>query len=255
MAEGAAHERLEDRTAARTVPARAPSSALSHNLNGQRLGRKGRDTRDRIIAAAQAILSDPSEDTLITLSEVARQASLRMSTIYLYFADLTELVLAILEPIMATADEEYIHLLRDPWPDADLGERALAFVRAYYAFWVKHAPVLHLRNNMGDRGDERLMRHRVGAAIPVMRLIAGQMAPGEAYQHGTITSSTATALMTGLERVGTVMSGSKLPFVLLGQPSNPLHLLLQAEARLFELAIRDQRQQAGVSIRATGGVL
>jgi hypothetical protein len=30
---------------------------VSHNLNGQRLGRKGRYTRDRIIAAVHEILS------------------------------------------------------------------------------------------------------------------------------------------------------------------------------------------------------
>jgi AcrR family transcriptional regulator len=220
------------------------AGSVSHNLNGQRLGRKGRDTRDRIIATAQAILSDPSGDTPLTLSEVARQASLRMSTLYLYFADLTELVLAILDPVMATAEDDYIHLLRDPWPDAEVGARALAFVTAYYNFWIRNARVLHLRNNMGDHGDERLMLRRVNAAIPVMRLIVGQMAPGESNLQGTIVSSTATALMTGLERTGTVMSGGKMAVVITGQPINPVHLLLQAEARLFELAIRDQREQA-----------
>ena len=34
---------------------------VSHNLNGQRLGRKGRDTRARIIAVAQEIIADSPE--------------------------------------------------------------------------------------------------------------------------------------------------------------------------------------------------
>ena len=59
----------------RTRAAKVPEN-LSHNLNGQRLGRKGRDTRERIIAAAQEILTEPIEDGLITLSEVARRASI-----------------------------------------------------------------------------------------------------------------------------------------------------------------------------------
>lgn len=218
-----------------------PARPISHNLNGQRLGRKGRDTRDRIIATTQQILSEPSDGSLITLSEVARRASLRMSTLYIYFADLTELVLAVLDPVMATAEDEFVHLVREPWPDAELGTRALAFVRAYHAFWLKHGRVLHLRNNMGDRGDLRMMEHRVRSAIPVMRLLVRQMGQ-DSDARGNLVTSTSTALMTGLDRVATVMTEGKLPQVV-NEPANPIDLLLQAQARLFELAIRDQREQ------------
>jgi AcrR family transcriptional regulator len=184
---------------------------LSHNLNGQRLGRKGRDTRERIIAAAQEILTEPIEDGLITLSEVARRASIRIGTLYLYFADLTELVLAVLEPVMATVEDEYVHLVREYWPDKQLGARARQFVQAYFGFWSKHTRLLHLRNNMADRGDERMLQHRVRSAIPVMRLLVTQM-DSRPTEQGTITSSTVTALMTGLERVATVMTDTKTPF-------------------------------------------
>ena len=67
--------------------------SLSHNLLGQRLGRKGRDTRERILAATQRLLDGPI-DAPISLSAVAREASLGMTTLYLYFSDLTELLLA-----------------------------------------------------------------------------------------------------------------------------------------------------------------
>lgn len=220
-----------------------PAAELSHNLNGQRLGRKGRDTRDRIIAAAQEILAEPREDGLITLSEVARRASLRMGTIYLYFADLTELVLAVLEPVMATVESDYVHLVREYWPDAELGQRASQFVEAYFGFWTKHSRLLHLRNSMADRGDDRMLQHRVRSAIPVMRLLVTQM-NSRPIERGTPVSSMATALMTGLERVATVMTDLKVPNAI-KEPVNPLEFLLQAEARLFELAIRDQRAKNG----------
>lgn len=216
-------------------------AAVSHNLNGQRLGRKGRDTRERIIAVAAEILADPADDGLITLSEVARRADLRMGTLYLYFADLSELMLAVLEPVMATAEAEYVHLLRDFWPDGELGPQTLAFVTAYFAFWQQHSQVLHLRNSMADRGDDRMLQHRVRSALPVMRLIASQMGT-QPTQSGNPMSSMSTALMTGLERVATVMTDNKVPF-LINEPSNPLDLVLKAEARLFELAIRDLRTQ------------
>lgn len=229
------------RASRRHVPLASVPEPLSHNLNGQRLGRKGRDTRDRILAAAQDILADPPGE-LITLSEVARRASVRMGTLYLYFADMTELILAVLEPIMATVEEEYVHLVREFWPDEELGARALAFVQAYHGFWSKNSRILHLRNNMADRGDERMMQHRVRSAIPVMRLLIMQMG-SRPTDHGTPISSMTTALMTGLERVATVMTDTKLPF-LLDEPTNPLDYLFEAEARLFELAIRDQRSRA-----------
>jgi AcrR family transcriptional regulator len=234
-------------SAAGAVRRRALAAALAepvvHNLNGQRLGRKGRDTRDRIVAAAQEILAEPKDESLITLSEVARRASIRMGTLYLYFADLSELILAVLEPVMATIEEEYVHLVREHWPDAELNQRARQFVNAYFGFWSKHTRLLHLRNNMADRGDERMLQHRVRSAIPVMRLIVTQM-NSRLTERGTIMSSTATALMTGLERVATVMTDTKVPYVINEAP-NPVNLLLEAEARLFELAIRDQRQQSG----------
>ena len=223
----------------RAVKPAVSRAVVSHNLNGQRLGRKGRDTRERIIAVATELLSDPDEDRLITLSEVARRAELRMGTLYLYFADLSELMLAVLEPVMATAEDAYVHLLRDLWSDEELGGRTLAFVSAYYGFWSTHSRVLHLRNSMADRGDDRMLQHRVRSALPVMRLIASQMGT-QPTTSGNRMSSMSTALMTGLERVATVMTDNKVPFVV-NEPGNPLDLVLQAEARLFELAIRDQR--------------
>lgn len=235
-----AGEVVSIRTARKPAPLRAP---VSHNLQGQRLGRKGRDTRERIIAVTTELLAEPSDDGLITLSEVARRADLRMGSLYLYFADLTELMLAVLEPVMATAEESYVRLLRDPWPEDRLGECTLAFVTAYHEFWQRHTRVLHLRNSMADRGDERMLQHRVRSALPVMRLIASQMGT-QPTPFGNRVTAMATALMTGLERVATVWTDTRVPLVV-NEPGNPLDLVLKSEARLFELAVRDQRAQGG----------
>lgn len=240
----------EGKTRRPRTAAKAPrdNAKLSHNLNGQKLGRKGRDTRQRIIAAAQSVLENPTDDQLITLSEVARRASMSMGSLYIYFSNLTELMQAVLEPIMASAEEEYIHLLRPAWPDEAIGEHALTFVTAYYSFWKKNGHTLHMRNNMADRGDERMSDHRTKAALPVIRLIAEQMGGGPTLR-GTFKASMATALMTGLERIVTVMSASKLPAIS-NEPANPIDYLIQAEARIFELGIRDMRRQAETKIMA-----
>ena len=223
----------------RATPRRAPSKQVSHNLNGQRLGRKGRDTRERIIAAAHEILGDQS-GVALTLSEVARRTSLRMGTLYLYFADLTELVLAMLDPVMVTAEDAYVGRVRTRWSDNELAVHAHDFVCAYHQFWVDHSSLLHLRNTMSDRNDERLMIHRIRAAQPVMRLLVEQM-DGDLDRPEGPAFSMATALMTGLERVATVTTSAKLSQITRAPVWERRENLLRAEARLIELGIRDYR--------------
>lgn len=221
--------------------ARSATKAVSHNLNGQRLGRKGRDTRERILAATNELLAEPDEPKL-SLSAVARRASLGMTSLYLYFNDLTELLLAVLEPVMATAEDEYIAFLRPRWADDEMGERALAFVAAYHRFWVRHSRLLHLRNSMADHGDRRMMLHRIRSALPIMRLIVVQM-DGDLAERQSAQFSMATALMTGLERIVTVTTDADLPY-LLQSPIPPRASLLEAEAHLLEVGIRDYRARA-----------
>lgn len=223
-------------------PDAGSTKAVSHNLNGQRLGRKGRDTRDRIIAAAHEILAE-SEYSLITLSEVARRASLRMGSLYLYFSDLTELVLAMLEPAMATVDETIMPLLEERWPDDELSDRAYQFVSTYHQFWVQYSRLLHLRNNMSDRHDQRMMLNRVHTAQPIMRRLIVQM-DGDLSKTESPIFSMATALMTGLERVATVTTDTSLPMLINAPFSSKFDNLLRAESRLFEMGIRDYRALA-----------
>ncbi|HYD05963.1 MAG TPA: TetR/AcrR family transcriptional regulator, partial [Reyranella sp.] len=183
----------------------------SHNLNGQRLGRKGRDTRDRIIGATREILGEGIETTL-SLSEVARRSSIGMSSIYNYFADLTELVLAVLEPVMKDADSSFMRLLREPWPDEELAERCATFVGAFHDFWRRNSRVLHMRNSIADQPDVRMMAHRVGSAQPIIRALIRQMGrdPREAK---TAAAGMATILYTGLERVVSVVTDPVLAAV------------------------------------------
>lgn len=244
---------IATRTAKRRPTSQAPAAngaevdaSLSHNLYGQRLGRKGRDTRDRIIAGAQAILARP-EPVQITLSAVAREASLGMTTLYLYFSDLTELLLAVLEPVMASAEEAYLDQIRTRWPDETLGEHCSAFMVAYRDFWLQHARILHLRNAMADQHDQRMMHYRVDSARTLIDMVAQQMDsdPADPWSQGY---DMATALMTGIERVVTVASDIHMQG-LKGARSDRDEIdarRLQAVSRLLELGIRDVREaQAG----------
>jgi hypothetical protein len=116
-------------------------------------------------------------------------------------------------------------------------------VCAYHQFWVRHSKLLHLRNSMSDRQDERLMLQRIRAAQPVMRLMVEQM-DGDLTQTESPIFSMATALMTGLERVATVTTDTSLPLIMSTPVWERRGNLLQAEARLLELGIRDYRRLA-----------
>lgn len=225
----------------RAQPTAAEHEALSHNLLGQRLGRKGRDTRERIIAATERLLAEPA-GAPISLSAVAREASLGMTTLYLYFSDLPELLLAVLAPTMATAEDSYIAHLREEWADEDLEAHCLRFIEAYHDFWAQHSRILHLRNTYADNGDERMRLARIGMSKGILDLFVEQM-EGDPAEVKSSVYYMATVLLTGIERMITIATDEKFRGMFQQDPGPHIRNLLRAEAHLFELALRDGRIQ------------
>lgn len=216
--------------------------AVSHNLAGQRLGKKGRVTRERILAATIELLETTDVES-ITLTAVAKKASLAMSSVYNYFNDLTELVLAVLELVMAMAEEEYLKLLDEYWPDKRLHEKCLEFITAYNQFWSKHAKLFHLRNRMADELDTRVMQHRLDSGRPVLRRLEFQLAPEPVYMPSEDISSMASVLLTGIERTATVATNPHYAKLNVGGFTGQQVRLVEPEARLLELAIKDTRER------------
>ena len=221
-------------------------TAVSHNLLGQRLGRKGQETRERILRAALAILEGPGEGP-ITLTGVAREASVGMTTLYLYFPDLGDLVLAALKRVMDTADDAFVDKLRARWPDEGLTEACHDFLRAHHRFWQVHARILHLRNSFADASDIRFFTYRNEVSRPLLDLLVRQMdgVPGEAQCE---RADLATVLLTAFERTATVVTNPNWALT-----ARELHLedmagyidrLLRAEARLIALAVSEKRAEA-----------
>lgn len=221
------------------MPAAASRHApgeISHNLLGQRLGRKGRGTRERILAATEELLAAPA-DTPVTMSAVARAVPLGLPTLYLYFGDLTELLLAVLDPIMASSRQSYGEHLAEFWPDEALAEHCLRFVRAYHAFWERHARVLHLRNTLADGRDERMAAHRIAVSRPLIELLLRQMrADGDVEARDM-----ASVLLTGTERVVTITTDEFIVGMSVGEIVPDVDGRLRMQARLLEFGIRDRR--------------
>ncbi|WP_022673832.1 TetR/AcrR family transcriptional regulator [Novosphingopyxis baekryungensis] len=213
---------------------------IDTNLQGQKLGNKGRITRERIMTVARDLIENPSSEGF-SLSAVARHTELRMSSIYNYFADPTELFLAVFEPIAEEAEEAYIGLIRDRWPDEEVETRSTQFIAAFHTYWQRHSRILHLRNRLADQHDERVMLKRISMARNVVRLL-GQQAGGNAVEGTGPEYDLASVLYTGLERVVTIATDEEMKAHYPPQikPRFEGGTLYQ-QARLLALAISDER--------------
>jgi AcrR family transcriptional regulator len=239
--EGPVEQRLEYEEGMQPVSP-AASDGVARNLNGQKLGRKGQMTRARILAAAAELVSQDS-DTPISLSAVARQADLGMTSLYLYFNDLTEVLLAVLQPVMETAEADYIGLLRTRWPDETLAGNCRDYIEAFHAFWLKHSRLLHLRNSMSDLHDMRMMEQRVRSAQPLIALLVAQM-DGDTSDYNAPVFAMASMLMTGLERSATVWTDRTMQTYFANPIFTNAQRFMKPAARLLELGIRDMRAAA-----------
>lgn len=229
-------------TMTEAATARATSAcADDYNLLGQRLGRKGRDTRQRILdALARRLAQD--EVAPVSLSAVAREASVAMTTLYIYFADISELILAALEPVVEDARSLEI-MLRPRWPDAQLAQCCQAYLVEHEAFWRRNSRILHLRNSFADDGDRRLLRARSNLARPQIRSLILQM-DGDPAAVESVCYHTAIVVITGIERTSTTVTSPLYAMTLEDAGidwSPPPPAQLEAAARLLELSIRDQR--------------
>lgn len=217
---------------------------ISCNLVGQKLGRKGLETRERILRAALSLLDKPQPDPSITLSAIAREASVGMTTLYLYFPDLGDLVLAALQRVMATADNAYLDRLRQRWADDAIEENCLDFLRAHFQFWREHSRILHLRNSFADGGDIRFIDYRGRVTSPLMRFLASQMNGDPAATEGPALDF-AVVMVTGFERLATVITADN--YYMIGDQGDnsdrqeQIERLLCTEARMIALTVRDRR--------------
>ncbi len=239
------------------APPAPVAEAVSHNQVGQKLGRKGQQTRERILSAMLELLAEV-DGPPVTLTAVAKEAKVRLPNLYLYFPDMGDLLLAALERVMATADDAFVDKLRERWPDEGLREACLAFMQAYHQFWKRHARLLHMRNAFADAGDLRVFRYRLEVTRPLIDLLLDQMDCGDdrlAARNG----HAATVLLTGLERLATVVTNPQFRVMTgaFGEVDQAAHVqcLLEAEAEVIALTVGHRRRLAVPKARHNAAVV
>lgn len=179
------------------------SNQISKNKHGQSLGRKGRETRERLMSAALELLEDHSPVQL-TVVAIAKKAKSSSATFYLYFEDVRSLLLVLSED--AEADMKVVHeVLDEPWDPKVLDlEHADRVVQAYVSVWNKHREVLRYRNLEADRGDAEFENIRLRTTVRIVTRFAEHIFaayPEDTEFTFTDAMAEASVLVAAMERL------------------------------------------------------
>jgi AcrR family transcriptional regulator len=122
-------------------------------IDGRALGRRGVQTRRRLLDATAALLETHGIRDLRVV-DIARAVGSSPATFYQYFRDVETAVLALTQEVGDDLSP-LVALLDPPW-DADSGlDNARALVGGFVDYWDRHRAVLRTRNLAAQEGDQR----------------------------------------------------------------------------------------------------
>ncbi len=146
----------------------------TRNLLGQKMGRKGRDTRKRVMDAALELLKTSSYKDL-SVSEIASEAELSNATFYVYFKDVEEVLYACVEA--AALDLGELHAVLDAeWTRDNAREQVKKFVEIYNELWEKYRVELRVRNLEADQGNLRFLNLRIETTRTLLQKLGNKIA-------------------------------------------------------------------------------
>jgi AcrR family transcriptional regulator len=122
--------------------------------DGRVPGRRGRATRQRLLACTVEMLRTSSYRSLKVI-DIAREAGTSPATFYQYFTDVDDAIL-VLAHEMALDSERMVHIVGDGnWKGRAGYRTALDLTDAFFAFWDQHRPVIRVVDLGAEEGDRR----------------------------------------------------------------------------------------------------
>src|ERR1700735_2287902 len=170
------------------------------NLYGQAMGRKGKETRQRLIRATVELLEKRSIRD-VSVSDIATLASTSSSSFYIYFADVSAAALAAAESIEQITPE-IERLLSVSWSKSDGQVKAAALVEEYVSFSSQHHAILRIRNLSADEGDKRFETVRHQAVSRIHDLLEARIAASGNELDPSAGASGVLGLVAGISSVG-----------------------------------------------------
>jgi AcrR family transcriptional regulator len=166
-------------------------------LDGRALGRRGAQTRQRLLDATARLLEDNGLRELRVV-DIARAVDLAPATFYQYFHDVEEAVLA-LSVAVGEETSSLSALVAQSWSGPAGLDVVRRLVEDFIANWDQHRGVLRTRNLAAQEGDLRFRAVRNDALRPLTEGIAAKVAArGEA---GVAPYAAAAAMVSMLERM------------------------------------------------------
>lgn len=196
------------------------------------LGKKGKDTRQQLMATARRLL-DANSPLSLSAATISKEAGTSPATFYVYFENVEDILFALCEEI----SEDVSHLFDDDTVlrvDDRLEEDALAFVRAYCEVWARHGPLLLYRNMEADRGNKRFNQLVLRIGLPILVALTDRIVEA-ATPENPITRNEANAeavvLFSAIDRIAAALH-------LWPEASLMPDVLLRAEARVLTRMLR-----------------
>ena len=147
-------------------------------LDGRALGKRGAETRRRLLEATARLLESHGVRDLRVV-DIARAVGTSPATFYQYFRDVEEAVLVVAEEVgedLAPLGE----LLARPWDGAAGLPAARELVEEFMAYWDGHRAVLRTRNLAAQEGDRRFRDVRNESLRPLREGLAAKVEESQA---------------------------------------------------------------------------
>lgn len=171
-------------------------------LDGRPLGRRGTQTRRRLLDATAELLETHGIRDLRVV-DIARAVGSSPATFYQYFRDVEEAVLALAREVGDELAPLAAHL--DPPWDAESGlNDARALVDGFVDYWDRHRAVLRTRNLAAQERDERFREVRNNTLGVFMASLAAKIAQARDAGHvdpAVSPAAASAALVALIERM------------------------------------------------------
>lgn len=141
-------------------------------VDGRVPGRRGLQTRERLLDATEQLLATASFRELKVV-DIAREVGTSPATFYQYFRDVEEAILVLAGRMVEQAASLAAPLDGAVWVGREANEVADRLVGAFLVFWREHEAIMRVMDLAIVEGDQRFRELRNEMLAPTSKALAG----------------------------------------------------------------------------------
>jgi AcrR family transcriptional regulator len=213
-------------------------SRTASGKDGWALGRKAKETRQRLLSVTSDLLKTTSPLNL-SVAAIAKAAKTAAGTFYVYFEDVQDLLYA----LCAEAGDETAQMIANhpEWftDPQRLAEDCQSIIDGFTQAWDKHSHALLYGGLEADRGNTRFLDLRTRNAVPIINLLAGAIRAAKPDRSAGEALADGVVLYAAIERLAA--SSHLYPA---NRPGPTFEQLRKAQARLLSDYLTPKAQAA-----------